>query len=399
MQYSEFAGERVSKFGVGAMRLPTLEGGAIDEEQVARMVDYAAEHGVNYFDTAYPYHNCLSEVVLGRALKQLPRDSYFLATKYPGHQTAQTYNPAEIFEEQLRKCDVDHFDFYLLHNVCEKSFGVYTDPRWGIVDYFLEQRRAGRIHHLGFSTHAMLPCLEEFLGLYGDEMEFAQIQMNYLDWTLQDGPAKYRLLGGHSLDVIVMEPVRGGALADLGEAANARLKALDPERSVASWALRWQLGTPAKVVLSGVSNMEQLADNVATFTEAKPLTDEETEVLYQIAEGMKNSVPCTGCRYCCDGCPQELDIPQLIKLANDARVATSVNLRMTVDSLPEGKRPSDCIGCRACEAICPQNIPIPDVLAELVERMESVPRWDDVCKQREEAARKLREAQAAGASE
>ena len=390
MHYVNFAGETVSRLGFGAMRLPQLEDGSIDEAQVNEMVAYAFENGVNYFDTAYPYHNGLSEILLSRALKQFPRSDYFLATKYPGHQIAEEYDPADIFEEQLKKCDVDYFDFYLLHNVYEKSLPVYFDSRWGIVDYFVEQRRAGRIKKLGFSTHAMLPCLTEFLERYGSLMDFAQIQMNYLDWSVQDGPEKYELLAKYGLDVIVMEPVRGGSLADLGEQNNARLKALEPDRSVASWALRWQLGTPAKVVLSGMSTLEQTRDNVSTFNDCTPLSADETKVLEDIAAGMQDNIPCTACGYCTSSCPQEIDIPTLMHLANDVRVAPSFNVGMQVEALEVGKRPQDCIGCQSCEAMCPQNIPIAQVLHDFAETQSGLPSWEALCKARAEAAAKLR---------
>ena len=202
--------KELSLLGFGAMRLPLNEDGSIDEKQVFEMVKYASEHGVNYYDTAYPYHQGNSEVVMGKALKQLPRESYCLATKYPGHQIASSYNPAEIFEIQLKKCDVEYFDYYLLHNVYENSIQVYTDSKWGIIDYFIKQKELGRIKHLGFSCHGSAELLKEFLDGYGDKMEFCQIQLNYLDWTLQDAKAKYELLTERNIPVWVMEPVRGG---------------------------------------------------------------------------------------------------------------------------------------------------------------------------------------------
>ena len=235
MMTNDFQGKQLSRLGFGTMRLPTNADGSIDEARVAEMTAYALEHGVNYFDTAYPYHGGESERVIGRVLSKYPRDSYCLATKYPGHQIISTgYNPAEIFEEQLKKCGVEYFDFYLLHNVYEKSMEVYLDPRWGIVDYFKEQKRLGRIKHLGFSCHAETKGLKEFLDACGEDMEFCQIQLNYLDWTLQDAKSKYDLLTERGIPVWVMEPVRGGRLAKLSEPEEAKLKALRPEDSIAS---------------------------------------------------------------------------------------------------------------------------------------------------------------------
>ena len=394
MIYRDFKDEKLSLLGFGTMRLPLLPDGSVDEPQVCEMVRYAADHGVNYYDTAYPYHSSMSEIIIGKALKQLPRESFYLATKYPGHQISKSYDPAATFEEQLKKCGVDYFDFYLLHNIYENSLATYTDPKWGIVDYFIEQKRLGRIKHLGFSSHAMLETLTEFLDRYGSEMEFCQIQLNYLDWTLQDAKAKYDLLTARGIPVWVMEPVRGGKLASLDDTAAAKLKTIRPQDSIASWAFRWLEGFPnVKMILSGMSNMEQMIDNIHTFETDDPLTDGENALLLEIAEGMKNSVPCTACRYCCGDCPKGLDIPRLLALYNDMRFSLSSNVGMTIDSLDESVRPSACVACGRCAKICPQKIDVPAAMKEFSEMLEKVPHWAELCRIREEAARKLREAQ------
>lgn len=394
MIYSNFNGKKLSLLGFGAMRLPLLENGEVNEELVYQLVHYAADHGINYYDTAYPYHNGMSEIILGKALKQLPRESFYLATKYPGHQISASYNPAETFEEQLKKCQVEYFDFYLLHNIYENSIGTYTDPQWGIVDYFVKQKQLGRIKHLGFSCHGMQDTLTAFLDKYGDVMEFCQIQLNYLDWTLQDAKAKYDLLTERGIPVWVMEPVRGGRLAEIDEGSKAKLEELRPGASVASWAFRWLQGLPnVKMILSGMSNMEQMVDNVHTFEKVEPLTEEESKILLEIAEGMKDSVPCTACRYCCSDCPKELDIPVLLSLYNEMRFAPTMNVGMTVDSLQESSRPTSCIGCGQCAKLCPQKIDIPEAMKSFSEMLDKVPHWEELCRQREEAARKLREEQ------
>lgn len=395
MIYNDFKGLKLSRLGFGAMRLPLIPGdadGRVDEALVEEMTRYAMEHGVNYYDTAYPYHGGQSERVMGRVLGKYPRDSYYLATKYPGHQISETYNPSEIFEEQLKKCGVEYFDFYLLHNVYENSIGTYLDPRWGIMEYFLEQKRQGRIRHLGFSTHGGPALIEEFLDRYGDEMEFCQIQLNYLDWTLQNGKEKYELLTKRGIPVWVMEPVRGGRLANLGETAEKELKALRPDESAASWGFRWLQELPGvKMILSGMSDMAQMKDNVETFSGGKALDERETEKLYAIADAMKSSVPCTGCRYCCDGCPKGLDIPMLITTYNDVCVSASMNTRMRIDSMPEEKRPAACVACGKCAKVCPQKIDIPDVMKKLAGALEKIPSWAELCRQRDEAARRDRE--------
>ncbi len=390
MLYNEACGERLSRLGFGCMRLPQTADKAIDENELQRMVDCAIERGVNYFDTAWPYHGGHSELAIGKALAKYPRERWYLADKYPGHQISASYDPAAIFEQQLKKCGVEYFDFYLLHNVYENSYGVYTDPKWGILDYFKEQKRLGRIKHLGFSTHARPDTLEKFLDYAGDAVEFCQIQLNYLDWTLQDAKAKYELLTQRGIPVWVMEPLRGGRLAALGEADEARLKALRPEESIASWSFRWLQNLPnVKMVLSGMSCLAQMEDNIATYTGGAAQTPDEAAALAEIAEGLKNALPCTRCRYCCDGCPMGLDIPMLIHAYNDLKFASSMTVPMQMDALPEDKRPSNCVACGACAAVCPQKIDIPAAMAELADALSKMPSWAELCRQREEAARKL----------
>ena len=386
---NDFQGKSLSRLGFGTMRLPTNADGSIDETQVAEMTAYALAHGVNYFDTAWPYHGGESEQVIGRVLSKYPRDSYYLADKYPGHQISSTgYDPAEIFEEQLQKCGVEYFDFYLLHNVYEKSMEVYLDPQWGIVDYFKEQKRLGRIKHLGFSCHAETKGLREFLDACGEDMEFCQIQLNWLDWTLQDAKGKYDLLTKRGIPVWVMEPVRGGRLAKLSDVEEAKLKALRPDDSIASWGFRFLQSLPnVKMVLSGMSNMEQMMDNVKTFSEDKPLSAEETALLLEIAEGMKDSIPCTACRYCCDGCPAGLDIPGLISTYNEIRFSPAVNVAMRIEFMPEDKKPTACIGCGQCTRMSPQNIDVPGALKDFAEKLSKLPSWAEICRQRELTAK------------
>ncbi len=386
MLYREFKGKKLSLMGFGAMRLPLLADGSVDEAQAISMVDHAMANGINYFDTAWPYHSGASERIIGKALAKYDRNSYYLATKYPGHQISSKYDPADVFEKQLQKCGVEYFDFYLLHNVYEHSLDVYTDPQWGILEYFKEQKRLGRIKHLGFSTHGQVDFIRKFLDAYGEDMEFCQIQLNYLDWTLQDAKGKYELLTERGIPVWVMEPVRGGRLANLTEAEVARLREVRPEETPVAWGLRFLRNLPnVGMILSGVSSLIQMEQNTRTFNEDKPLNEAEVNLLLDIAEGMKDSVPCTACRYCCDGCPMGLDIPMLMETYNDMRFSINTNTAMRIQGLPEEKKPTACIGCGACAQVCPQKIDIPEVIAKLNGLMEKAPSWVEICKQREAA--------------
>ena len=385
MQTTRFQDKTLSRLGFGGMRFPLLEDGkTIDEARLAEMVDYAIAHGVNYFDTAWTYHNRQSQVVLGRVLARHPRESYYLATKYPGHRPEESYDPAATFQGQLDDCGVEYFDFYLLHNVNESTIGTYTDPRWGMVAYFVEQKKLGRIKHLGFSCHGSADLIRRFLDYADGAMEFCQIQLNYLDWTLQDAKAKYELLVERGLSVFVMEPVRGGKLATLNPHLEGKLKALRPEESIPAWCFRYVQRLPGVgVILSGMSNLEQVQDNIRTFSGGRPLSEQEVELLHQTAELMKSSVACTACRYCCEDCPAGLDIPFLLEIYNDLRVAGEVVVTMRVEGLDAGELPAACVNCGSCKKLCPQNIDVPRVLAELDTMIQKIPKWADICRQQD----------------
>ncbi|MBR2782876.1 MAG: aldo/keto reductase [Firmicutes bacterium] len=377
MIYKEFKGKKLSALGMGCMRLPLLDGKTehIDEAQVEEMAAYAMAHGVNYYDTAWGYHGGQSELVMGRVLQQYPRDSFYLASKFPGYDLSNMDKVEEIFEKQLEKCRVDHFDFYLIHNVCELNIKDYLDPRHGIMDYLLRQQQAGRIVHLGFSDHSGLEVTKTFLDAYGKHMEFCQIQLNWLDWTFQNAKGKMALLESYGLPVWVMEPVRGGKLARLAPEYAARLQALRPQESLPGWCFRFLQGLPqVKMVLSGMSDLEQLQANIATFETEQPLSPAENEALQDIARQMleSNTLPCTGCRYCTSHCPMELDIPYLLELYNEHSFTgeNAFIAPMALGALPEDKQPSACIGCGSCEALCPQQIKISAAMADFAERLK-----------------------------
>ena len=370
MLYHEFQGLELSALGMGAMRLPVIDGddARVDENAVKEMVAYAIEHGVNYFDTAWGYHNGQSELALGRALAAYPRDSFYLADKFPGYDLSNMDKVEEIFEAQLKKCGVDYFDFYLFHNVCELNIDAYLDRSHRIYAYLTEQKKNGRIRHLGFSAHGSCEVIRRFLDAYGDAMEFAQIQLNYLDWDFQGAKDKVELLTAHGLPVWVMEPLRGGSLAKLAPEEEEKLRALRPDESMASWAFRFLQSVPeVTVILSGMSDLEQLKQNVETFSQDRPLSEAERAALLGIAGDMVKKIvlPCTACRYCTSHCPQGLNIPELLALYNEHCFTKGGFIApMAVSAIPEDKRPNACIGCRSCEAVCPQQIKISEAMAD-----------------------------------
>lgn len=373
MNYKKFQDLELSTLGMGAMRLPVLDHNdtKVDMEETEKMVAYAMEHGVNYYDTAWGYHGGQSELALGKALSKYPRESYYLADKFPGYDLSNMDKVETIFEEQLKKCGVDYFDFYLIHNVCEMNVDAYLNPDYGIMDYLVTQKKNGRIRHLGFSAHGSCDVIRRFLEAYKDHMEFCQLQLNYLDWSFQDGKEKVALLEEYQLPVWVMEPLRGGRLCTLPNKYEKQLKSLRQEETMTAWAFRFLQTIPNVVVtLSGMSNAEQLAENIQIFAEQKPLNAQEQETLLHIADDMlqKKTLPCTACRYCTSHCPKQLDIPSLLALYNEHSFTEGGFLApMALSALPDEKKPSACIGCKSCEKVCPQQIQIADAMKDFTQ--------------------------------
>ena len=376
MIYNDFNGIQLSALGMGNMRLPVVEGndGKIDVDKAKEMIAYCMKAGINYYDTAYGYHGGQSELVVGELLKKYDKNSFYLASKFPGYDLSNMPKIKEIFEEQLKKCQVEYFDFYLFHNVCEMNIDAYLNPKYGIYDYLIEQKRNGRIKHLGFSTHGDIECMTRFLNAYGKDMEFCQIEINYFDYKFQNAKGKVELLDQWNIPVWVMEPVRGGQLASLSQEATSKLKTARPDESVVSWAFRFLQSFPSiKMTLSGMSNMNQLKENIETYNENKPLNEKEMDLILGIADDMirKTTVPCTGCHYCVSKCPKELDIPFLLKLYNEAMVAGSGDFiaPMALSSVDADKQPECCVNCHSCEKVCPQQIHIPEHLANFAKKM------------------------------
>lgn len=374
MIYKKFRDKELSALGFGCMRLPTKgDDSEIDVDAAREMFALAFENGVNYFDTAWGYHGGNSELVVGELLSEYPRERFYLASKFPGYDLANIDKVEEIFEKQLEKCRVSYFDFYLIHNVCEMNIDAYLDESHGIYAYLAEQKRKGRIKHLGFSAHGDLNVMTRFLAKYGKHMEFCQLQINYLDWEFQSAREKCELLAKYGIPVWVMEPVRGGKLASLEPQYEKRLKALRPDESVAAWAFRFLQTVPdATVILSGMSNRAQVEDNLKTFEAEKPLDKEELQALNAIVGEMlgKDTLPCTACKYCTTYCPKGLAIPELIKMYNEHRFTGGGFLApMLLSTYAEDKRPSACIGCRSCESVCPQGIKISEMMRDFTARL------------------------------
>ena len=377
MQYFDFNEMKLSALGFGAMRLPVVNGNdnQIDEEQSLDMVQYAYDHGVNYFDTAWGYHGGNSERAMGRALARFPRDSFFLADKFPGYDVSNFGKHEAIFEEQLERCGVEYFDFYLMHNVCELNIEQYLDDeKFGTVSYFIEQVKSGRIKHLGFSVHGYHETFMRFLEAYGDVMEFCQIQLNYMDWEFQNARGKVEELRKRNMAIMVMEPLRGGILVSVDEEARSPLTALRPDANMIEWAFAFVRNVEGVgTILSGMSNMEQLRENIALFEREDALTSEERDALFALGHKLASAkgVPCTACHYCVSHCPQELDIPRLLDLYNEhlSRPDFAFIAPMALGAMPDDKHPSACIGCGACSAVCPQQIDIPAALEHFAELM------------------------------
>lgn len=366
MQYKKFKGSaKLSMLGMGAMRLPVVGGdqGNIDYEKAKAIIDRAYQGGVNYYDTAYIYHNGKSEEFLGKALAEYPRESYYVADKF-NLQAEPDYK--KQFPEQLSRLNMEYIDFYLIHGIQDAWIDQFLEC--GALRYFDELKKQGRIRNLGFSFHASPDSLRKLLKIY--PWDFVQIQLNYLDWYYGDAKELYEILEEAEIPIMIMEPVRGGKLANLTPEAEAILKEADPEASIASWALRFVMSRPqVQVVLSGMSNLEQMEDNLHIFSETACLTEEEEALVKRAADEFRSKVGvgCTACRYCTQNCPIGLDIPKILSLYNDVKLANEEWRATFADAMPEGKRPEDCIGCGACTGHCPQSLDVPAVMKEMAE--------------------------------
>lgn len=361
----------MKKLGFGFMRLPLLDANdptSFDEQQICKMADAFLAAGFTYFDTAYMYHNGKSEEMLRKAVvERYPREQFFVADKLPTMFLKEPEDVPRIFQEQLDRTGLQYFDNYLLHCLDVDNYAIAE--RLDCFSFCLEQKRLGKIRHFGFSFHDTPELLDEILTAH-PEVEFVQLQINYLDWESEKVQSRrcYETAVRHGKDVIIMEPVKGGKLVHVPEEAKARFKAAEPELSVPSWAIRFAASLPATVmVLSGMSSFEQLSDNTGYMQDFKPLTADETKLCLEIGEliAHQDDIACTACHYCTEGCPMGIAIPEYFALLN--RKADGAEY--TAQIVESGKA-SDCIECGQCEEHCPQHLPIMALLKKVAAAYE-----------------------------
>lgn len=364
------------KIGFGLMRLPENDG-AIDIEQVSKMADAYMEAGFNYFDTAYVYHGGNSEKAVKEAIvKRYPRDSFTVATKLPAWFLHSLEDRDKVFEEQLDRCGVDYFDYYLLHSL-EDGNNYDTYEKLDCFNWGIKKREEGKIKHFGFSFHGTPELLVQVLDKH-PEIEFVQIQLNYADWDnkIVHSGELYEILRDRGIPMIIMEPAKGGKLANLDDDCAKILKDVRPDKSIASWAFRYVGSLPGiATILSGMSTPEQMADNMDTFRNFEPLSDEELAAIEKVKEEMfrVEQAGCTACKYCVDGCPMGIMIPDVISAVNTRRkFPGDMRPQFFYNGLVDRySHASDCIACGQCEGVCPQHLPIIDLMKEAVEKFES----------------------------
>ena len=370
------------KLGMGMMRLPTLDENdvkSIDYEHVNQMVDRYMDAGFNHFDTAYIYHEGLGEIAFKKCVvERYPRESFKIATKLPLFVITEEAQLEPIFAEQLENCGVDYFDYYMLHNV-----SGFTETAWKNVDlysFIQKKKEEGYIKHIGLSTHGDAEFLEGIL-LEHHGLEFVLLQINYLDWEDESIESRKCLEVAKKYDkpVMIMEPYKGGFLADVPEEAEKIMKEYNPDRSVVSWAMRFVANLDACVVLTGASSLEQLENNINEFKNADSLNDEELKILEEVSQIINSNitVDCTKCRYCVESCPEEIDIARLFDLYNKHKLLDTEewtqqgNAYLNYSKLPGVGIASDCIECDTCVEECPQKINIPEVLKDVAKTFET----------------------------
>lgn len=367
----------MKKLGFGQMRLPLIDANdatKIDFEQTCQMVDSFLEQGFTYIDTAYMYHEYESERMVKRALvERHPRESFLLADKLPTMMLKTKDDQERIFHEQLEKCGVEYFDYYLLHCLNKENYAVAE--KLESFEFCMKKKEEGKIRKLGFSFHDNAVLLEEILEKH-PEVEFVQIQLNYLDWESENVQSRlcYEVCEKYNKPVIVMEPVKGGTLAEVPVEAKIMMQEYNPDATIASWAVRFAASQKnVFMVLSGMSNMEQLLDNTSYMKEFVPLKEEEREILNKVTDIINSSieVPCTGCQYCVEGCPMNIPIPRYFALYNEyKRLDMESEAKKSYQVLSDYGKAKDCISCKQCEGHCPQHLPITEHLRAVSEAFD-----------------------------
>ena len=350
--------------GFGCMRFPQTPAGTIDKAVVKTMVEQAMRAGCNYFDTAYMYHGGESERCIGEVLKAYPRDSYYLADKMPVWFAHDPAGIEKIFQEQLARCQTDYFDFYLVHALSAENWKLAQEYK--ALEFLDRMKKAGKIRKLGFSFHDTPEVLRTIVG--ARQWDFAQIQLNYLDWDLYRSREQYEILTEADIPVVVMEPLRGGALAALSPDAEAILKKADPEASCAAWAFRYVASLPNVLcILSGMSHPDHLTDNLKTFSPIRLLTAADRRTLNRALKAYRKhlAVPCTACRYCMP-CPFGVEIPRIFGIYNQYKISGNKWLfTRSYNTIPPKSRATACVGCGKCMKQCPQKIRIPEELKKI----------------------------------
>lgn len=359
---------RPSLLGYGCMRFPLNKDRTVDEEKAQQLIDRAMEAGVTYYDTAWFYHDGESEPMMGRLLSRYPRESYCLATKMPCSIIESLEQAKDIFAKQMERLQTDYFDFYLLHSLSGRTWKKMLEL--GVVDFLEQCHREGKFRWFGFSFHDEYEAFEEILR--ARNWDFCQIQLNYMDQNIQAGLRGHDLALELGVPLVIMEPVKGGLLAQPPEEVLEPLRALDPNATPSSWAMRWVGSLPGvKVVLSGMGSMEQLEDNLNTFSNFRPLSEKEQAAVEETARRLSQRVKngCTGCQYCMP-CPAGVDIPKSFRIWNNMEMyQNKAATRRRWKELAEEARPDQCYRCGRCERLCPQHLPIRAQLAQAQEEI------------------------------
>lgn len=360
----------VPLLALGCMRLP-MKGDEIDQQELDRMVDYCMEHGANYFDTAYMYVDAKSELAIGKSLKRYNRKDFMLADKSPIYKMKTREDVRKIFDEQLQKCQVEYFDFYMCHNINQNTVGTYRDVH--MVEELVKLKNEGKIKYLGFSFHGTPEILREVIKDY--KWDFAQLQVNYLDWDVVKAHEQYDIVQSQGIPVTVMEPLRGGGLVNLSDKALAKLKE-NSDNTPAAFGLRWAASRDNVVtVLSGMSNLQQVKENIQTFIDYKDMDEKEEKLADEVAKIIQSQgeINCTACKYCLEVCPRGINIPALFALYNQYKVTDNKMLfKIYYESLADSEKADKCIKCNLCNKNCPQSLDIPNLLAKINDEYKKV---------------------------